>query len=85
MPDLLDAALPEPYVWEAPRGEALSAQFPGLLARGYIAVCAVSGQFVVPLEPGFPPGPTPKLGLRLAGANIAGMPERPNSCFFVCI
>ena len=27
MPDLLDAALPEPYVWEAPRGEALSAQF----------------------------------------------------------
>ena len=58
MPDLLDAALPEPYVWVAPRGEALSAQFPGSLARGYIAVCAVSGQFVVPLEPALPAGQT---------------------------
>ena len=27
MPDLLDAALPEPYVWVAPRGEAFSTFF----------------------------------------------------------
>ena len=56
---------PKTYIWE-PGGLGDLGPFSDILARGHMALCAVSGQFVVPLEP--PPpvrslGPTPGLNL----------------------
>ena len=55
MPLQLDAAPPEAYIW-VKSGEGPRAPFLYIFARGHMALCAVSGQFVVPLEP--PPTPS---------------------------
>ena len=60
---------PKTYIWE-PGGLGDLGPFSDILARGHMALCAVSGQFVVPLEP--PPpvrslGPTPGLNLWRSG------------------
>ena len=65
MPLLLDAASPSPTSGAGeggPRAPNLH-----IFARGHMALCAVSGQFVVPLEPA-PPCQKRPLGPR--GTNI---------------
>ncbi len=56
MPLQLDAAHPEAYLWGGAwgRGEDLGHPFFCIFARGHMALCAVSGQFIVPLEPAPP-------------------------------
>ena len=53
MPLHLDAAPPEAYIWSVGEGGP-RAPILYIFARGHMALCAVSGQFVVPLEPAAP-------------------------------
>ena len=59
MPLQLEAAPPEPYIWgNWERGDL--GPFSYIFARGHMALCAVSGQFVVPLDPPSTAGPGPR-------------------------
>ena len=62
MPLHLDAAPPEAYIWSVGEGGP-RAPILYIFARGHMALCAVSGQFVVPLEPAAPSegGPRPRV------------------------